>query len=231
MKYKNRDISSKIEYFITAVLVVWFGYFVYQYYTDREISSLAQEQSGIEFLPPPNASDHYKWKNDETPYTIVNYFSMDCPHCKELDAIEEKNRIAYEKAFSLIYRHSPLAIQPLSGEKAVIAECVYNQLGDEEMFKFISDSYVHYEAFSRNNVWIQNLAKKYSKNISLLEGCFSGEEMKGFINDKKNEAASYGVRGTPTIAVFKEGVLLLRLDTVGENSVRRVMDYLVDRKN
>lgn len=225
MKQKHPYNLSKIGYLVIAILIAWFGYFVYQYITLTRVSGIVVEnKSSIEYLPPPSSSDHYKWKTD-TPYTVVNYFSMDCPHCKKLDLIEEENRGKYEKSFNLIYRHSPLPSQPLSGEKAVIAECVYQQSGDKGMFALISDSYANYRSFTKDNKWVIDIAKKYVQDGSSLDSCISSSEMKAFINNKKIEAVSQGVQGTPTIGVFKDDVLMFR-DTIGERGVKRVMDYL-----
>lgn len=226
MKKKSTHTFFKIEYFIVSILIVWVGYFVYQYKGSDNVSLVenAGSKSEIDFLPPPNALDHYKWKSN-SPYTVVNYFSMDCPNCREVDATEEKYKTIYEKSFSLIYRHSPLPSQPLSGEKAVIAECVYQQSGNEGMFAFISDSYANYRSFAKDNKWVIDIAKKYVQDSSSLGNCFSSSEMKAFINNKKIEAVSQGVEGTPTIGVFKGDVLMFRV-TIGGKGVKRIMDYL-----
>ena len=74
-------------------------------------------------VPPLSENDMYKWKGSG-PYTVVNYFSLDCPHCLKLDKIENEQYLKYREHFSLVYRHSPLTdIQIYSGGKAVISEC------------------------------------------------------------------------------------------------------------
>ena len=216
------DLASDIG---IVVVCVWMGYLVYSYKIGRISGEGKPSLLAIEFLPAPSGSEHYKWKSTSV-YTVVNYFSMDCPHCRALDTIEAENKDSYQKAFSLIYRHSPLAIHPLSAGKAVIAECVYSQSGDEKMFAFISDTYANYQASARDNNWVMDIAKKYVPDTKNLTECSSSDSMKKKIEQQKLEALSYGVNGTPTIGVFKDETLGFRLDTRGETIIKRVMDYL-----
>lgn len=216
---------------LIILLIIWFVYLCIRYQKSSNSDKESKEiESSIAYLPPPNESDHYKWKAD-SPYTIVNYFSLDCPHCKAIDELEEKNKSKYDTAFTLIYRHSPLSIQPLSGEKAVIAECVFKQSGDTGMFAYVSDAYKHYKTFAKDNIWTLDIARNYVANKDALSKCIDALETKKQVNEQKNKALSYGVYGTPTIGVFKNGELILRLDISGEVPVKGVMDFLAEQVN
>jgi protein-disulfide isomerase len=223
---KNKDNLTILKYVLIGMLCIWIGYLLYQYKSIKNPVVTGEYTGAIDFLPTPSALDHYKWKSD-SPYTLVNYFSMDCPHCRALDTIEDENKTTYQKAFTLIYRHSPLDIQPLSAGKAAIAECVYNQSGDEKMFVFISDTYSHYQAVAKNNEWVVGIAKKYVSDSILLKQCIVSDGARRKIEQQKIQALSYGVTGTPTIAVFKSNILIFRLDTRGDAVVKRVIDYIV----
>ncbi len=177
-------------------------------------------------VPALSENDYYKWKS-ESPYTVVNYFSLDCPHCLKLDEAENKNYTSYKDSFSLVYRHSPLTdIQPYSGEKAVLAECVQRDAGTENMFLFISDIYAHYKT-EGDMLWTSSVAKKYVKDKEGLNACTQSKEVRNFIIKKRIEALSYGVNGTPTIIVFKNNVQVARFDMISEGGALRIMNSLV----
>ncbi len=228
----NKKVIRKIFNFhslLASATIVWVVVLGVAYFRDNYTATeLVVKVPKVEFLPLPDSTDHYKWKAD-SPYTIVSYFSLDCPHCRKLDEIEEKHKDSYDTAFTLVYRHSPLPSQPLSGQKALIAECVYEQSGDEGMFKYITDSYKNYRFITKNNDWTIDIAKKYVDDSQKLDTCIASDEMALRISRFKNKAISYNVLGTPTIGLFKDGVLMRRFDISGEIPVKAVMDYLVEQ--
>lgn len=210
------------------ILVLWSVYFITPYIIntistkDRTFSFF---ENVPETLPPPSFDDHYKWKST-SPYTIVSYFSMDCKHCQLADAFENKQKEKYQKAFTLIYRNLPIASQPLSFGKAIIAECVYDLSGEERMFKFISDAYTHYDSFASNNEPTKKIAEKYVQDTEELKKCTDSISVEAKIQDDVSKALLYGVKGTITLGIFKNNILLARFDQVSEGTSRKIMDYL-----
>ncbi len=190
---------------------------------DTEVTTGRQYYNNT--VPPPRADDRYRWKTD-SPITVVNYFSIDCPHCRELFALESKREIFYKNTFSLIYRHSPLpTIQPLSGEKAVIAECVREQSSDAQMFNFIRSVFESYPESQDNNDWVKSIASKFVKNQEKLGECVKGEGVKT-VDRERIDALSHEVYGTPTIVVFQDEKPILRLDKTSAQIAIRIMDTL-----
>lgn len=229
MKHRtNKNAKRYAVFFVPLLLIVWIGYLVTPYLRGtRLITSSGPKSLSIEEIPAPSPEDHYKWKSS-SPYTVVNYFSLDCPHCRKVDAIENAAEEKYKSAFTLIYRHSPLpSIQPLSPGKAVIAECVYEQTGDTGMFSFISDLYDHYQPLATDNAWTELLGQGYIHDKTTFHACIVSNIAKEKIEHETRQALAYGVAGTPTIAIFKNGVLVKRFDTTGEGSVKRIMDSLI----
>lgn len=172
-----------------------------------------------------NGDDHYRWKAN-TDVTVINYFSADCPHCREIFLWEDEYRKLYESKFTLIYRHSPLPkIQPLSVEKAFFAECVYRQSGDEGMFNFIKDVFTYYKKDQSDNEWARLFAEKHITRIEEFNSCVVGEGRDSVVAETKN-ALAHEVYSTPTISVFKAEEEVLRLNRTEINSVRRLYDSL-----
>ncbi len=177
-------------------------------------------------VPSLSGTDYYKWKSN-SPYTVVNYFSLDCPHCLKLDKIENEKRFLYKEHFSLVYRHSPLTdIQIYSGGKAVISECVRSDSGTEKMFLFITDIYENYRG-EEDNYWVEEIAKKYVEDKKKLQGCINSEEVKDLIIKKRKEALSYNINGTPTLIIFKDGVQIARFDRTTASIAKKIMDSVV----
>lgn len=224
----RKKISYKVVvYVLIVVLFFWFIYLSSDYYKSKN-SVVGKMVSNFEEVPVPNVSDHYKWKN-KSEYTFVNYFSLDCPYCLKVSEMEDENRVKYENSFNLIYRHSPLTdIQPLSAEKAVIAECVFVQSGNDTFFKYVSYVFSHYEHSKNYNTWAKIVAEKFVGDSEKLHECINSESMKAFITKKRTENLSYKINGTPTIAVFKGENLILRIDRSGESQIQRVMDSLIE---
>ncbi len=182
-----------------------------------------------EQVPPPSDSDHYKWKAP-TNVTVVNYFSLDCPHCRELFMKENELLRLYDDDFSLVYRHSPLPlIQPLSLEKSIIAECVYRETDDHEFFLFIGDMFAKYKKEQTDNEWVYDIANTYVRDSALFETCLTGEG-KRIVEKELERSLAHTVYGTPTIVVFVDGMQTARLNLPSARSVIRLYDSLRDMR-
>lgn len=182
------------------------------------------------YMTPPNKNDHYKIKEEENTITVVNYFSMDCIHCRKAYLFEEKLLAKYGDKVNLVYRHNPLPeIQPLSPEKALIAECVYNQGGDESMFRFMGDVYENFSLTNSDNSWIKRIAIDYVEDVSKLENCISDPKEKEKISMAKNKATASAVTRTPTIAIYEGTKLIERNDGMGANNIAKSLEYWLTR--
>lgn len=185
-----------------------------------------QEATYTSFIPYPQ--EHIRWKSS-SPITLVNYISFDCEHCRELFLYEEGMGDLFRNSFSLVYRNSPLAFQPLSGEKALLAECVYNQGGDVAYFAFIKDMFTNYKTNEQNNEWVISLASQHVPNYELFLTCKEDSVMKEKIQQHKNEALGYGVYGTPTIQVIENNLIIKQFNTISATTAKRI--YLIFKKN
>lgn len=182
------------------------------------------------YLPPPNEGDHYKVKDVNNKITIVNFFSIDCVHCRKAYLFEEKLLAKYGDRVNLVYRHNPLPeVQPLSGEKALIAECVYNQGRDETMFRFITDVYENFDIINKDNDWVMSIAKKYVDDTAKLKSCVEDPKEKEKITIAKNKAIASAVIKTPTIVIFEGTKLIERNDGMGEANVAKSLEYWLTR--
>jgi thiol-disulfide isomerase/thioredoxin len=229
MTEKNNFNAQRVFLFFTFLLfVVFFLNFLLKNGDDAHNSSVIRNlEFDFEPVPVPSRNDRYKWRSSSS-LTVVNYFSLDCPHCRELFALEDEKESFYKDNFSLIYRHSPLPmIQPLSGEKAVISECVREQSGDQGMFDFVGSLFGAYPKGHTSNEWVRSLALGFVQNREAFRVCLNGSGLET-LEREREETLSYGVYGTPTIVVFKGTTPILRLDKTSARTAIRIMDALRD---
>lgn len=227
----NLVIKKKNQLSIFLLLSFFALLIVFIFFTRNSHTFLSSENQSYleEDIPSPNPNDHYKWKSS-SPITVVNYFSLDCPHCRELYNREDSLRHVYENTFSLIYRHSPLPqIQPLSFKKSVIAECVYENSGEIAFFNFVRDVFRDYDTEQVNNEWVESIAMKHISDAETFDVCLREVGVKK-INRSIEEALAHKVYGTPTIAVFQDNVLILKLELVNATIAIRLFDSLRNTK-
>lgn len=204
MQLNRKFIGQSIIVLSILLLVVFI--FIQPEKTIRE-----DQTTKVDSVLALSLEDHYKWRAGSD-ITVISYYSIDCPYCRELYLAESKYKTLYENTFSLVYRPSPLPdLQPLSLEKAVIAECVFRQSGEDEMFLFLNDVFTNYSLTQENNDWVEKIANKYIKNQELFSMCRDGEGLKTVIKQSK-QALADSVFGTPTIIVMKGNETIIRLE-------------------
>jgi hypothetical protein len=225
-KYKNAS-----TYLIVVVIVITFlSSFIFLMGKESFSFFKGDDSASVNtlFLTPmraPSAEDHYRWKTDSQ-YTAIIYFSIDCVHCRKVGLFLEDIAGEFNGKFNLIYRHRPLDSQPLSSEKALIAECVYVASGDDAMFRFIHDVYSDYRLVQMDNNWVIGLALKYIKDIPQFEKCLHNQEMKEKISLYAGLASLDGAKGVPTIGLFYKDILLGRYNMVnGERAIEVLVRF------
>ncbi len=237
-KTKNSYIENHLSSIFLASLIVLVAlfYIIKNNTSDAEgvrrdeSLSISELDQVDHYLPPPSESDHYKVRDASNTITIVNYFSMDCVHCRKAYLFEEKLLAKYGDKVNLVYRHNPLPdIQPLSPEKALIAECVYNQGGDVTMFRFMGETYEKFDIVNQDNNWIKDIANKYVDDKDKLASCMVDPKEKEKLSIAKNKAIASDVTRTPTIAIYEGSKLIERNDGMAAENVAKSLEYWLTR--
>ena len=237
MKIKDLIKSNYIliGYVMSFLLIIFsFVYFyntTYQNYKNKKVN-LAIENTQKEKIikesllyQAPNENDHYKIKNANAKVTVINYISLDCPHCKEAYLLEDNNLYKY-KNMSLIYRHNPLDIQPLSPEKALIAECVFeNTLEDKVFFDFISKAFSDFDKDNKNNIWFKKMAYNFVKSKEAFNLCLEADVIKESIQNTKYKNIISGINYTPTLLVFVDGRFEKKFENLNAKQVIKILDF------
>jgi protein-disulfide isomerase len=134
----------------------------------------------------------------------------------------------HPRKINIIYRHNPLDSQPLSYEKAIIAECVYAQSNNETFFTLVRDVFTHYDETAHDNAWMKIIAKKYASNSEEFESCLKSDLVKKRLADEKKTNAIANITYTPTVLIFENNTFIKKYDAVGERFVTTILEYYLD---
>jgi protein-disulfide isomerase len=208
-----------------GLAIILLGIYGIHTYEQRRVSS---EVGNGSIYTAPQARDHYKLKNNNATTTIVNYFSMDCSHCRELflkeDVLLRENPVLASK-INLIYRHNPLASQPLSQEKALIGECVYQQTDDTTFFAFIRSVFERYNEDEQNNLWVKKIAYTFIPSQSSFDKCLSDSQIQDALQKQKNDSLLSAIIYTPTLLVYSNNIFVRKYDNIGGTAAFEITKY------
>lgn len=181
--------------------------------------------NNIKYMRPLSENDYYRWKSPSK-YTLVIYESMDCKYCHKLNTYINTHYDTLYGKFNLAYRNAPLTgSQPLAAEKALIAECVYQDRGSEKLFEFMNDVYNNYKTLHTNNDWIKERAKKYLIDPAGFIVCLNSKSAKEKIATDVQNLIADGIKSTPSIGIYYDSMLVWRY-SAWYNGTIRVMQYL-----
>jgi len=141
--------------------------------------------------------------NPNAPIKLVEYYDLECPHCKAFEATMQQIMSYYnQKApgqVAWIARPFPLAqIHSKAPEEAQAAECAAAQGGDAEYYKYVGEVFA--ATPSDNGLDLSQLpaiAQKDGLNVDQFNQCVSSGKYASFIQTSYNEAIAAGAQGTP----------------------------------
>lgn len=211
--------------FLVCMLLGLLSYFMWSAISSHKNSSSRQEGNTV--YASPSANDHYRIQSKKSRITLVNYISLDCIHCKKAFINEDAflSTLATSSGISIIYRHNPLASQPLSQEKALISECVYRQTNDTIFFEFIKNVFGSYNESQKNNAWVKKIAYTFVPSQKLLDTCINDESVRMLIQKQKYENIIAGIEYTPTILVFVDGNFIKKYENLNGTAMLGLLKY------
>lgn len=149
------------------------------------------------------ADDPYLGDVNAARVVMIEFKDLECPFCQRHALnVYPQIKSEYIDTGKLIYvsMELPTKLYEYSQEKAIAAECAYNQLGSEKYFDFIKVLFLNETEHGKNS---------YMEYINDLGG--NGEELSQCMDDgnsldKVNEdvsvGESFGVTGTPAFFIF-----------------------------
>ena len=142
--------------------------------------------------------------NPAAPVLMVEFSDFECPFSKRFYQQTfpqiEKEYISTGKV-KFAYRDFPLPMHSLAKDAAIACRCAGKQNNYWQMFdKLSTHSQIDFAS-------VQGYAKGIGLNMRAFNACLKDDAIKNEVEKDLNDAASYGVRGTP--AFFINGRLVV----------------------
>lgn len=130
------------------------------------------------------------------PITLVEYSDFECPFCTRGFKTVQEIMEAYPGKVAFVYKHLPLSFH----KQAMIASQYYEaiRLQDaEKAFKFHDEVFDNQRQLKNGESFLKSIAKKVGADMGKLAKVVNSEEIKKRIDEDMQEAASFGMQGTP----------------------------------
>jgi protein-disulfide isomerase len=197
-------LQQSIKILSVLVIVLIFGVAVlfYQQFSSPKNAEVAGEQieeeeqfTVIDEYPQIQETDHIRGNKDSN-IVILSFSDYECPFCKMFD--ETVNTLVEDNNIAYIYRHFPLDMHQNALTEAMAAECVA-LLGGNDAFWQFSD--LIFENTQSNDgldlELLPEFAQKSGVNAFDFQTCLDNKETEAGIKSGVEEAAKFGVSGTP----------------------------------
>ncbi len=175
--------------------------------------SLKTAEAGIQVgkyidLPQVGEND-IKIGPDDAKVKVIEFSDFQCPFCKRFHASISKTLETYGDKIQYVYKNLPLGFHLQAENAALASECA------NEQGKFLA--YAD-KLFEKQDDWgksegtqkFKTLALQTGLNASQFNQCLDSGKYQEKINSDKEEAASFGVSGTPGTFIndqFKGGAV------------------------
>ncbi len=169
-------------------------------------------------IPTVNENDA-TFGNKDAKTKIIIFSDFECPYCKAVYQTMRQIMADYSERVFFVYKDFPLDFHLQSENSALAANCALEQ----GKFWEYGDKLFANQANWQNTTGAQEF-KNYAKNLGLKSAefnqCLDNKKYQEKINNNKNEAADFGVSGTPAIFInskFINGV-------IGADDLKRAID-------
>jgi len=130
------------------------------------------------------------------PITLIEYSDFECPFCTRGFKTVQEIMNAYPGKVAFIYKHLPLSFH----KQAMIASQYYEaiRLQDEKKaFDFHDMVFEQQRQLRNGESFLKKLAKKVGADMGKLAKTVNSEAVKKRIDEDMQEAAGFGMQGTP----------------------------------
>ena len=130
--------------------------------------------------------------NKNSEILLVEYSDFECPFCSSFHPTAK--RAVDELGIAWVYRHFPLSFHQTAEEGSIIAECVKDNLGNDEFLSFVDGVF---ENGTGNLDLYKSLGKREGLSDLQINTCLASDEYKSRVQNSLKEGSGIGVRGTP----------------------------------
>ncbi len=147
-------------------------------------------------LSPVIRSDETIRGPKDAPLTLVEYSDFECPFCARgfTTVMELLNK--YGNKIRFVYKHLPLSFH----EQAMMAAQYYEAVrlqSPEKAFKFHDTIYKDQRKLKNGEAFLKEVAKQVGADMKKVAKDFNSKEVLDRIESDQQEAAKFGMQGTP----------------------------------
>ncbi len=154
-------------------------------------------------VAPVTDADYVRGPRDAKVF-IVEYSDIDCPFCQRYHAglKEVMADSKYSGKVAWVYRHLPLPMHPLAQTKAIAAECVGKEKGNDAYWTFL-DSIIDDDSTLRKDVArLSTLAVAAGADKATFDKCLADKATLANVTADSTNAKATGGSGTPWTVVI-----------------------------
>lgn len=197
--------------------------------TEQELNDPDGQQLISALLKSPE-EDHVLWEGSHD-IVVIEYYNVDCPHCRDLLVEEEKLPDSVKEHVRLVYRMFPLIdLYPQSLERSIITECVSEVSGDMAFFDFLREMAHAYRQNEKTNDWFVNIARRFVNDRERFDSCVVTRSTLEKVNRARAVGYGAGIFSTPSFIVIKDGKILKKFDLLGRISGSRLLKMLAESR-
>lgn len=147
-------------------------------------------------LAPTIRADEAIRGDKNAPLMLVEYSDFECPFCSRgYNTVMELMK-KYGNKISFVYKHLPLSFHP----NAMISAKYYEALrlqDPQKAFKFHDEIFKNQSKLKNGESFLKSVAQKVGADMNKLKKDLSSKEVEERINQDQEEAAKFGMQGTP----------------------------------
>jgi protein-disulfide isomerase len=166
-------------------------------------SAPAQQAGNPSAVTPLGSGDYVRGPRDAK-VVIVEYSDIDCPFCQRLHA-SLKTILAdtkYSGKVAWTYRHLPLPMHPLAQTKAIAAECVGKEKGNDAFWTYL-DKIIDDDATLRKDAArLSTLAVELGADKATFDKCLADKATLAEVTADSTNAKATGGSGTPWTVII-----------------------------
>lgn len=173
--------------------------------TDSDSDKTTNTEEDTEIKPIEVSIDDDPFLGEEdAKVTIVEFSDYQCPFCKKFftdifpslkEDFIDTGKVKY------VFRDLPLNIHPPAYNAALASECAEDQGKYWEMHDHLFDNQSDWGKAEDVNETLIGYASELGLKEAEFTDCLTSEKYKDEIDKDKEDATSYGARGTPTLFV------------------------------
>ena len=169
-----------------------------------------------------NTGDHILGDKD-APVVLIEYSDYTCVLCSVMRDVF--SRLVKEESIQVVYRHYYPNGEGVGFERAIAAECVARQAGEDAFFSY--SDFLYKNQFDITDEQLITEAIDLGVDTQLYKDCLEDRSIKEKIREGTREARRIGAPGTPYIIIVQDNVPLgVAYANNYDNFLRRIYTVL-----